>query len=1337
MISARNLCFLILLLSLRLFGQQEAVFRTDRLTTKDGLSHRWTLCVYQDLKGFMWVGTYDGLNRYDGNDFIVYRPSASGKFPVAADLIYEIAEYAEGKFLINTGYGILKFDAETAQFELILKAELNKLSILLNSGRGVSFLTTGFIYKGGEMKVYEMLPSGKLVQLSESPINSSFEIGSFPIVSNKEFIWFWNFKDSYLRFNVKNKTWSNKQVLGNEKLPVDKNGDFLMPYGADLHSIHLPKNSLKTDIISFNIEPGKAIWFYSRNNKNDYSLLKYNLIDSSFKIVIPKINFSDIIYQEQQTQYPCQFEDKEGSIWFAGFLGILKVRSTDNLFKHFMAKQVTSIETPPFGYSIRQITEDNIGNIYVVANNNKFNNFYKINPANGNYNLMLSGFSGSKKDFRSDLWKNGVLVYSMTSDRKGIIWYSTAEGIFSYDPSREAYRYYDVNLPGPPIIYCDFNDVIFYGYLDNNYLLNKISGKFILGPKIKVTELQNPVGVAEENTIWFLSDIGLLKYNSLNLTSRKIQLYDKPREQRCFIIHKGWIWLGTSRGLEKVNPKTFVHTNFDRSKGLPGNFVYSMVADGDFLWLGTSDGLCRFNIKTEAVKNFFVEDGLSHNEFNTLSAFKSRNGKIFMGGLNGINAFFPADLEGKTNAKSSILLSRFSLFDAKKDSIIYLNTERIINKIELSSSVTSFNIHLALTNYIDPAKNQYAWRMVGLDPDWFYAGNQHIATYRYIPPGHYTFRAKAADSFGNWTEKDLILQITVLGPWYNRWWAWLFYIIAVGALAYILYRFQLSKKLDHAENLRLQELDEFKNRFFTNITHEFRTPLTVILGMSGKLQDEQKEATDNADSSRKNAVSLIKRNAESLLRLINQILDLAKLESHSLKINYVQADVLPYLRYITQSLQSFANTQNILLRVESEVAEIEMDYDPERLLQIVHNLLSNAIKFTPDGGRVTLTITIDHLSTKNLAGLKLKVEDTGPGIPEADIQNIFDRFYQANNLEKAKTGGTGIGLSLTKELVHAMGGDITVKSETGKGSVFTVRLPITHEAEKLKDVGLLDQGAAIGKSGEPSGFKFSTSSKSDIDSPRILIVEDNPDVVEYIASCLQNIYQLGFAYNGRSGIGKALESTPDLILSDVMMPEKDGFEVCDFLKNDERTSHIPIILLTAKADIESRLAGLRKGADAYLSKPFNKEELLLTIQNLLESRRKLQAKYALTALEGVDSDISEAQITEEVITENEFLKRLRAIIEENLSESNMDVDAICRKIGMGRTNLHNKLSALTGLSTTIYLRKLRLQKAKELLLTTEMNVSEVAYEVGFNDPKFFSRVFAEEYGVPPSEMKKK
>jgi signal transduction histidine kinase/DNA-binding response OmpR family regulator len=521
---------------------------------------------------------------------------------------------------------------------------------------------------------------------------------------------------------------------------------------------------------------------------------------------------------------------------------------------------------------------------------------------------------------------------------------------------------------------------------------------------------------------------------------------------------------------------------------------------------------------------------------------------------------------------------------------------------------------------------------------------------------------------------------------------------------------QLLQEKKQLEAERLRELNDFKSRFFTNITHEFRTPLTVMLGMSEQMVRAE------TNEPKRNQLHLIKRSGENLLRLVNQILDLAKLESNALKMNYVQGDILTFTKYIAESLHSLANAQNLLLRVESKQTNIIMDYDPERFLQIVHNLLSNAIKFTPSGGKVILRVD------RKDQWLHMAVSDSGVGIQAAELPHLFEQFFQAQNQEHAKAGGTGIGLSLTHELVKALGGDISVESTLGVGTTFLVKLPVTNRAafeEKIKD-------------DEPWTSAVPASSANGSDGYSILLIEDNPDVVAYLEACFQGSgdnhrgIHLDFAYNGQAGVEKALETIPDLIISDVMMPIKDGFEVVEILKNDERTSHIPIILLTAKADVQSRLAGLRRGADAYLSKPFNQEELLVTVENLLEVRQKLHAKYQQNIL------LAKVSVTEFADLEDAFLQHVRAIVEENYTKEDFGLPNLCQKVGMSRSQLFRKMKALTDIAPSDLIRSHRLNRARTLLESGTINVAEAAWQVGFKDPSYFSKLYQEEFGEAPS-----
>jgi signal transduction histidine kinase/DNA-binding response OmpR family regulator len=517
---------------------------------------------------------------------------------------------------------------------------------------------------------------------------------------------------------------------------------------------------------------------------------------------------------------------------------------------------------------------------------------------------------------------------------------------------------------------------------------------------------------------------------------------------------------------------------------------------------------------------------------------------------------------------------------------------------------------------------------------------------------------------------------------------------------------------------RLQELNEFKTRFYTNITHEFRTPLTVIMGMAEQIKNHPQEK------------NLIQRNSADLLRLINQLLDLSKLESGSLTLKPVHNDINVFLQYLTESFYSTAHQKGIRLVFHSEARAIWMDYDEEKMQQIVYNLLSNALKFTDETGKIIL-----HSSEVSLDGqpfLKLKVKDTGRGIPEEDIHRIFDRFYQINPAEVGE-GGTGIGLSLVKELTEFMGGRVEVTSEPGIGAEFDVYLPITANAPTAAPK---DPQAAVHPPFVPSRTD-DTLDREDEEAfnselPELLIIEDNQDIIAYVKIILADRYIVHSARNGIAGIEQAVELVPDIIISDVMMPGKNGYEVCETLKQDERTSHIPIVLLTGKATQQDKVTGLRFGADAYLNKPFDKEELLLRMENLLRIRRQLQKRYA----QQTEARDTEGDLPAITPAEDAFLEKLHQFIHAHLMDADFGVPQLAAAAHLSQMQLYRKLKALTGKTPSRFIRSYRLRQGLELLKQGHLTVSEVAYEVGFTDPSYFSRTFQEEFKKNPSQFLK-
>ncbi|MCP9770496.1 response regulator [Lacihabitans sp. LS3-19] len=529
----------------------------------------------------------------------------------------------------------------------------------------------------------------------------------------------------------------------------------------------------------------------------------------------------------------------------------------------------------------------------------------------------------------------------------------------------------------------------------------------------------------------------------------------------------------------------------------------------------------------------------------------------------------------------------------------------------------------------------------------------------------------------------------------------------------------LQKVENQAKNLA--ELEAAKTRLYANITHEFRTPLTVINGMTEQI-------SSNPEKWLSEGVEMINRNSNRLLELVNQLLDLSKLENGKLKLYNQQSDILEFSKYIVKGLDSLAASKSIDIRFESELQNLVMDFDKEKIQVVLVNLVSNAIKFTPNGGLITARISQLSLNEKRHA--KILIQDNGLGISEKNLPNIFNRFYQVDDSDTRLEGGSGIGLALVHELIKSMQGNICVKSKLGEGTVFELLLPISNEAQLIvnEEASKKDFNKIT-----PISIEKPIDEKNN-ENPLLLLIEDNPDVVSYIVSCLNENYEIKVGKNGQEGIEMALEFIPDLIISDVMMPLKDGFEVCSCLKKDQKTSHIPIILLTAKADIDSKLQGLEEGADAYLIKPFHKEELELRIRKLLELREKLQ-QYYLSQISTPENPSIAGKISENNINENTFFRKIRNIVEDNILNSEFNIEDFCTSIGMSHSQLHRKLIAITGTSPNRFIRKIRLEKACHLLRNRELNISEIAYNTGFNDPGYFSRMFKQEYNVSPLEWR--
>ena len=1310
----------------------------QQLTTADGLSQGLIFDIIQSRDGFIWIGTKDGLNRYDGARFKVFSPDPFDPFSIAEGYVNALYEDSRGWIWIHFLNGTDVLDPQSGRFFHLMKdgkpVVASLFSLVEDQNDGTIWCLSGGdrllkfnIQKDMQEKAFQAgnanieppcktfpLPAfkdefGKPIQAISLLFTKNYK----PLVATTRGLW---------RLNQGSEKMDliGYATLSINRLIQDTDGKIWM----DVYDTN-PANRNGSQIIIWDeqagmqqgqIMPGAyfawwpfdgVLWFIQDNTLKRFQPQRY-LNKEPADIQWPLETFCS---QNELDCIKSLFIDRSGMLWVGteGF-GIFKINTQNPTFRSYLPNT-----------SQRKIFETPEGKFLTSAEPGKLYHSVYFDQSTPDQSL-------------SSLHHIYTPPLTVLYDQDGNCWSYAADSLlYRRDARTKALQRFPLKGRG---LCLDAKNKLLSVSEAGLHMLDPATGQTRLfafkTPLLQRSEFSHFIWKDAEAAVWIFGFEGLVKAIPSDAGYQFEYFVNNPKDRTSLSSNtvlsaaddplepNRYLWLGTNAGLNRLDKKTGKFKQYSIAQGLPDNVVYGVLAENTpkdsakprFIWLSTNKGLCRFDVRAETTKRFTVADGLQDNEFNSSSYLKTRNGTLIFGGIKGLTVFHPDSL-------------RFNPF-VPQTRIVGLHVNNQPFNISGQSSITLTHDQNLLTfdfaslEFTNPAQNLYRYQLVGVDKDWVPLGNKNNIQFANLAPGTYTFKVLGSNNAGIWSAQPAELRFTIRPPWWTSWWAWLLYlgILAAGAWQYYLYL--LNRRLSEQEKLRLKELDDFKTRFFTNITHEFRTPLTVMLGMSEQL------AKDETDDPRRNKLGLIKRSGENLLRLINQILDLAKLESNTLKMNYIQGDVLTFIQYVTESLHSLANAQNLMLRVESDQSKIVIDYDPERFLQVIHNLLSNAIKFTPSGGKVVIRAGVDLAGFKNLPRLNISVTDSGAGIPPEELPHLFERFFQARNQEHAKAGGTGIGLSLTRELVKAMGGEISVESTPGVGSTFLVRLPITNNSALAPSGPNFKLEAWKPSPVKPPITRHAEPMQSHpITAPTVLLVEDNPDVVEYLSACLQEHYHLDFAYNGQAGIDLALENVPDLIVSDVMMPYKDGFEVLENLKNDERTSHIPIVLLTAKADIQSRLTGLRKGADAYLSKPFNQEELLVILENLLESRRKLQAKYQQNVLS------TTVPTVEEPDPEDSFLQKVRAVVEKNLSDADFEMPQLERALAMSRSQIFRKIKALTGKSPSLFIRSIRLHHGKQMLLNTTRTVSEIAYEVGFSSLNYFSDAFFEEFGERP------
>ncbi len=1348
-----KLSILGLLLLLCHFGvfSQHNDLRIKYYTLEDGLSQVSINCLLQDKYGFIWIGTGDGLNRFDGSKFKIFKHDKQDVTTISGNNISSIQEDGNGNIWVGTlNSGLNYYNHQDDEFK---RVRLNHSGIENESISDLLFENDSTLWVASQtsgLHRIQISDDKNLVQnnyLPNQPISAL-------VSDNHNALWVGDVNGQIYKIQFRN------DRLHKEKLGIVVDGHIRALYKTekqlligstrglyiyDLPNKQLEKIGLEDSVVTFNKtvnafhkESDSTVWIGTQDG--------LYLFDLKNKKVLKKLEQSDSEIRglsNDAIMSLLKLSDNELFVGTSTYLNLLdfntphfKNLSKDKLGRHLLNDNVV--------FSVLQDEKDlwigtSDGGLNLIRKNKSYYFREQVNK--------LDGISGSR------------IRAMVMDDENERLWLASSGGLNminlkTFDPDKPKFKTFkhnpnDANTINTNLIKdvaLDANNNVWgatYGHgifrlhLSNN--LEPTVTRFIHNGEDEnslIDDYVHRIQVDKENEVWIGTQGGLSKLNlgdATNANPTFTNYWHQPNNVNSLsdneildilIDYQERIWLATRYGLNQY----LEHDKFKRwteQDQFPNTVIWSLQDDtyGN-LWLGTSAGIIKYDVGIKSFTNYGLEDGIQGSEFNAHAKFRNSDGTIYLGGIDGMTYFHPSDLEGIDKAQplyfSKLRVKNQTVY--RPEQLNGILTKGILATTELEFKYDQFPFYLQFSS-IDFRLNKkvdYGYKLLSTDEEWNMLNDSEIQ-FLSLPAGNHTLLVNGFSRGKVWDQAPLKMNLTILPPWWSTTWAYVIYLAIAAALGYYFYRFKLSRKLAVAESMRLKEVSALKSGLYTNITHEIRTPLTVILGMTQNLKKNLKNSISVADE---NSLTMIERNGENLLEMVNEMLDLAKIESNSMELNLMQTDVIPFVKYLSESFHSLAETKKINLTVHSEVDALEMDVDVNKMASIISNLLSNAIKFTADTGKIV--VNLNKIELEEAEFLVITVQDNGLGLAEEDIAHLFDRFYQVNSTS-TKQEGTGIGLSLTREFVKLMKATISVESTLGKGSTFTVQIPITNSSTKT-DEAKITVAPSI-KALVPV-LKIEALFEEDASElPLVLIIEDNLDVAHYIKTCLIENYRILHASNGAIGIDVALEKIPDIIISDVMMPEKDGFEVCETLKTDDLTDHIPIIVLTAKATFEDRLAGLSLGADAYLTKPFEKAELLTRIDQLILLRKKMLSKFEKTGIERLlNKNVKNS--------ETKFLNKIIRVIHDNITQTEFGPDQLAIQLHLSESQLYRKLKATSGKSTALFIRSIRLQKAKGLIQTTDKTISEIAYDVGFNDPSYFSRAFKEAFGNSPSTFSK-
>ncbi|MFV0266675.1 MAG: two-component regulator propeller domain-containing protein [Draconibacterium sp.] len=1310
----------------------------DIFTQEDGLPNNQIQSIFQDSKGWMWIGTSQGLSRFDGYSFVNYIPQGGDSTAILGNLVRVIKEDNKGNLLVGTEAGGLNiFDREQEIFikPLLQLPEFQHREVSVNDimedQNHHYWLATDF-----DILILDSLNQVKRLE----PANNDVSLEGIFIrelksdtrgqvwIGTDEGLFMYDNKSRYLEyFDLPFGEAQYRQIW---EIYLDRDGQvWVGTYSAGL----------------FIIDPVTK---------------KYRKVNLE-----PELSRTETVRAISQGIF--------GEYWIGTRGGLFKYSTKDGVNRLFRHNQQEA----------RSLSNNSILSLYHDAHGETWIG------TRGGLNLLAR----SKQVFHNytalpgnNHFLNSSIVYAFWIDDKDRIWIGTEDGgINIYDPKEKSYEYItsDVSKPNPISQNCikAFLDdgygklwvATYMGGMDvidqktrvvTNYkadpandgsisdnrvwdlcmdqekniwivtasgldCFDRAKDSFIHYPQVNGNKSISWIKADSHGNLWMGSPDELFIYNPRNNSTKSFA----ERTRTVFEDSDNRLWVATTdRGVALYSAVSGALKYYSEEDGLANNQALCILEDNNHqLWISTSNGLSKFDPVQEVFQNFTSKDGLGNNQFCYGAACKTRSGDLLFGTIEGFNMFNPLDITD-LNMDVPLVFTDLKIFN--KSVPIAAGKKPVLTKsisetrhLVLNYTQDVFTLEFAALNYVNSQNNLYSYKLEGFNRDWIGPAKDRMAPFTNLNPGDYTLRVKRV-LHGNQAEsKELQIAITILPPFWKTNWFISLIIVAILALVYLLVRFFTNREklknqlvLERVNARKLHELDMMKLKFFTNISHEIRTPLTLIIGPLEKMLKEKSVTTELRDN-----LKLMHRNAENLNKLINQLLDFRKLQTGNLKLNLTEADIVSFIRNIVNSFNDYALEKDIKLSFHTLKKRLFVAFDPDKIEKILNNLLSNAFKFTDAGGSISVNLSLifdsehdDFTETgEEKQFIEINIKDTGKGISNSNLEKIFMRFFQSD--ESDQNAGAGIGLSLVKELVQLHKGDVYVSSKPGKGTKFTIRIPYNMAQEEVrkesKQEVLMREPENEMQSQEPS-----------YDTRVMLIVDDNADVRQFIRSHFNTFYKIYEASNGDEGWKLAVEHIPDIVVSDIIMPKTDGYELCRRLKNDERTSHIPVLLLTAMHSKEHELKGLTTGADDYITKPFDLSVLQVKVDNMLSMRDLLREKYTATMV---------LQPTNVVLSspDERFLQKVIDVIEENISDSELDIENFAVKVGVSRMQLYRKLHALTNMTVKEFIRNIRLKRATQLLEQKQLTISEIAYEVGFKDLSHFRKCFKREYGMSATE----